>query len=76
MMISCEKAAIICNKTQYNDATFAERIKLKFHLLVCKVCSKFSKKNAQLTHLCERSKLYSLTEEEKIRMKRELQNNS
>ncbi len=76
MMISCEKAAIICNKTQYNEATFAERIKLKFHLLVCKVCSKFSKKNAQLTHLCEKSKLYSLSEEEKMKMKRAMRKDS
>ena len=74
MMISCEKAAIICNKTQYDEASFWERVKLKFHLLVCKVCSKFSKKNAQLTHLCEKSSLHSLSEEEKIRMKRKLQN--
>lgn len=74
-MISCEKAAIVCNKTQYNEATLWERLNLKFHLLVCKVCSKFSRKNAQLTLLCEKSKLYSLSEEDKLQMKRKLGNN-
>ena len=27
-MISCEKAAIICNKTQYNESSFWEKYKL------------------------------------------------
>ncbi len=75
-MISCEEAAIICDKNQYKEASFWELVNLKFHFLVCKVCSKFSKKNTQLTLLCEKSNLYSLSEEEKRRMKRELQNNS
>lgn len=74
-MISCEEAAIICHKTQYNEATFWERLSLRFHLLMCKVCPQFSKKNAQLTHLCEKSKLYTLSEEEKSRMKQVLKNN-
>lgn len=73
-MISCEEAALISSKKQYKEATFWERVNLRFHLVVCEVCSKFTKKNAQLTHLCEKSKLYSLTEEEKLRMKHELQN--
>ena len=29
-MISCEEAAIICNKTQYKEATFLEKIKIAF----------------------------------------------
>jgi len=72
-MISCEEAAIICHKTQYKEATFWERLNLKFHLMICKVCPQFSRKNAKLTHLCEKSRLYSLSEEEKLRMKQELQ---
>jgi hypothetical protein len=75
-MITCEEAALISSKTQYKEATFWERINLKLHLLVCSVCSKFTKKNAQLTHLCEKSRLYSLSEEEKLGMKRKLQNKS
>ena len=71
-MISCEEAAIICHKTQYKEATFWERMNLKFHLLMCKVCPQFSKKNSQLTELCEKSKLYALSEEDKRGMKREL----
>ncbi len=73
-MISCEKAAIICDKMQYKEASLKEKIQLKFHLLVCKTCSVFSKKNTQLTSLCEKANLHSLTESEKLKMKNELNN--
>lgn len=72
-MISCEEASIICNKTQYKEATFMEKIKLKLHLFVCNTCSKFSKKNTKLTLLFEKTDLRSLSESEKIEMKQQLQ---
>jgi len=72
-MISCEKAATICNKAQYREATFMEKMKLRFHLLMCKTCSKFTKQNTQFTTLCEKANLQSLSEQEKIKMKQQLQ---
>ncbi|MDB2606461.1 hypothetical protein N9Y48_01645 [Zobellia sp.] len=71
-MISCEKAAIICNKTQYREATLIEKIKLRFHLLMCATCSKATKKNQHLTSLCQKADLHSLTEKEKAKMKKVL----
>lgn len=71
-MMSCEKAAVICNKAQYREATFLEKIKLKLHLLLCKTCAGFSKKNKELTTLCEKANLHSLSESEKERMKQRL----
>ncbi len=71
-MISCEKAAIICNKTQYREATFFEKMKLKFHLLVCRTCSKFSKKNTHFTSLCNQANLQSLSNKDKELMKDKL----
>jgi len=71
-MISCEKAATICNKTQYREATFMETLKLRFHLLMCKTCSAFTKKNTELTALCEKANLHSLSENDKIKMKKQL----
>lgn len=73
-MISCDKAAIICNKTQYGEASFMDKVKLKFHLFMCKTCSTFTKKNTQLTTLCEKANLYGLSEQEKLKMKEQLQN--
>ncbi len=72
-MISCEEAAKICNKKQYKEATFLEKIKLTFHIIYCKTCSKFSKKNAELTTLCNKAPLHCLPEQEKVKMKKELQ---
>jgi len=72
MMISCEKAAIICNKTQYEEASFMDKLKLRFHLFMCKTCSKFTKKNTELTSICEKANLHSLSEPEKIIMKEQL----
>ncbi len=68
-MINCEEAQIICHKTQYKDASFWETLKLRFHLLVCKACASFSKKNTRLTTLCETASIRSLSDKDKVRMK-------
>jgi len=49
--ISCEKAAEICNKAQYNNASLLEKIKLRYHLVFCKVCATYSKQNNLLTRM-------------------------
>ena len=74
MMISCDEAAIICNKKQYKEATFFEKIKLRLHLFICKACPQFSKKNAKLTDLCDKAPLRCLAEEDKTQMKKKLEN--
>ncbi len=73
MMISCEKATILCNKTQYGEASFLEKLQLKFHLFMCKTCSSFSKKNTELTSLCQKANLNGLSTSEKEQMKTALQ---
>lgn len=50
-----------------------EKIKLRFHLFMCKTCSKFAAENTKLTTLCEKAHLHSLSEQEKVYMKRQLQ---
>ena len=73
-MISCDKAALICDKAQYNEASFFDKLKLNLHLMICKACTKNAKKNTTLTSLCKEAKLKSLTENEKTMMKKELEN--
>ncbi len=72
-MISCEQAALICNKAQYREATFLEKVKLKFHVLYCETCSKFTKQNTAFTSLCDKADLHGLSEAEKDKMKAELE---
>lgn len=74
-MISCDKAATICNKVQYKEASFVEKMKLRLHLLFCKTCRKFTKKNTELSQLCNKANLHSLTEQEKNTIKKQLKDN-
>ncbi|MEK6154403.1 hypothetical protein WIW50_14135 [Flavobacteriaceae bacterium 3-367] len=39
---------------------------------MCKTCSAFTKKNTEFTTLCEKANLQSLSEMEKVKMKKEL----
>lgn len=74
-MINCEKASTICDKNQYKEATLLEQIKLGFHLLFCKTCAAFSKKNKELTILCDKANLQILSEQEKEKMREKIENN-
>lgn len=74
-MTACEKAALRCNKAQYNEATFLEKVKLSLHLLVCRACAKNTKNNNRLTHLCKKAHLASLDAKEKKEMKKKLFDN-
>ena len=50
--ITCKQAVAICDKSQYKEATFFEKIQLNIHFLCCKTCTKYSKQNVFLTKLC------------------------
>jgi len=69
MTISCEKAALICNKFQYNEATWWDKFRLKRHLKRCKSCAEYTEKNTAFTSLCEKAALNCLSESEKDKMK-------
>ena len=45
----CEKYGMFCDKCQYDEASFWERLKLKFHLFLCGGCREYSKKNTHLS---------------------------
>ncbi len=55
LKISCDEATTICDKNQYGEATFFDKIKLQIHLLMCKACSKYSKHNTFLTKVYEKN---------------------
>ena len=72
-MISCDEASDICNKKQYKEATWWQVLKLRYHLLICKTCNKYSTKNAKFTTLCEKANLHVISQEEKEAMKKKLE---
>jgi predicted chitinase len=49
MKLTCDEATTICDKTQYGEATLWEKIKLNFHLFMCKNCRLYSKQNKIIT---------------------------
>ncbi|WP_442265176.1 hypothetical protein ACSIGC_12630 [Tenacibaculum sp. ZS6-P6] len=49
LKISCQEANEICNKSQYNESTFSERMKLQLHIAFCKACALYTKQNVKLT---------------------------
>lgn len=79
LFITCEEATMICDKKQYNEATFMERLKFRIHLLMCKFCSLYSKQNNLLTYFYQSKakechhKIHTISKQEKEVLKRKLQ---
>ncbi len=66
--MNCEEASKVCNKLQYNEAGFWEKVKFKIHLLLCRGCARFTKKNIHLTTMINKAPLHCLSKEEKSAM--------
>lgn len=49
MKITCDQATKICDKNQYGEAKFIEKVKLSVHLVLCKKCGMYSKQNVVMT---------------------------
>lgn len=71
-MISCDEAALICNKSQYREASLLEKLQLKLHILFCSTCSSFSKRNKQLSEMFGRTKLHVLSDSTKKQLKQQI----
>jgi len=69
LFISCDEASHNCDKSQYNEASFWERLKLNIHLLYCKACRKYSNNNTKLSQVINHSKVDCLDIKDKQIMK-------
>jgi hypothetical protein len=84
--ITCDEATTICDKNQYGEASFFDKIKLNIHFIGCKVCALYTRQNTILTKLyknkgrADKTKLgslcMSLEEKEKLRIALEKSINS
>ncbi|MFD1615384.1 hypothetical protein [Gelatiniphilus marinus] len=72
IMMPCDKANHVCDKTQYKEATLWELIKLNIHLLYCRACRKYTKNNTLLTKKIKESKIECLDNTRKASMKKNL----
>jgi len=76
LMISCDEATAICDKNQYGEASSWDKLKLNFHLLLCKHCATYSKQNNAITKMlgkyldtCDGSKHLTLEEKKELEKK-------
>lgn len=73
IFLKCNEAALVCDKSQYNEAGFREKIMLGVHLTMCKMCRNYDKQNVKLTSTIKASKIKTLNPEEKQRLKTRLE---
>jgi hypothetical protein len=73
VFIKCEEANHTCDKTQYKEASFWEKIKLNIHLIYCAACRKYTARNTKLTKVVSKSKPKTLSTEQKEKMEEALQ---
>lgn len=74
IVIPCDEANHVCDKTQYKNATLWEKIKLNIHLLYCRACRDYTKNNTKLTKAIQKSKVECLDKASKVKMKKTLDN--
>ena len=71
--ISYDEARHICDKLQYGEATLMEQIKLHIRLSWCNISRKYTRKNTQLTTLCQSADLKTLDKDKKDTLKKMLE---
>ena len=57
VVIPCDKANHVCNKTQYKESTLWEKIVLNIHLIYCRVCREYTKNNRKLSKAIKKSEV-------------------
>lgn len=72
IIIPCDEANLVCDKTQYKEATLWEKIKLNVHLLYCKACRKYTSQNTKLTKVINTSDVKCLDKKDKQVLKETL----
>ncbi|WP_034043407.1 hypothetical protein [Wocania ichthyoenteri] len=72
VVIPCDEANHVCDKTQYKEATLWEKIKLNIHLIYCRACREYTKNNTKLTKKVKESKVECLDKKCKESMKKDL----
>ena len=69
---NCEDACLACDKAQYEEAKFTEKLWVRLHGFICKKCRKYNQENRELTQRLN-SKITKLSKEEKLKLQRKLE---
>ena len=71
--LECHEANHICDKNQYKEATFWEKVKLNIHLIYCRACRKYTARNTKLTKAVKNPKVKAMNVSDKQSLKERLQ---
>lgn len=71
-IIKCDSACKICDKAQYNEASFRDKLCLALHLVFCKTCRNYVRNNRKLTKHVD-SKIKKLNPEAKAKMQLDIE---
>ncbi len=58
--LECHEANHICDKNQYKEASFWEKVRLTIHLIYCRACRKYTSRNGKLTKLVKNPKVKTM----------------
>jgi hypothetical protein len=71
--IPCSEANHVCDKSQYKESSFWEKVKLNIHLLYCKACREYTKQNINLSSIITKSKVTCMDKKNKDCLKTEFE---
>lgn len=78
-MLSCKEVSKLVSQAQDRSLTLGERLSVRMHLLMCRMCRRYQKQLAFLTQAGRRfshlshAGAFTLTEKAKARMKQKLE---
>lgn len=70
LFINCDEAKMICDKSQYKNASIFQKLKHTLHLFYCKYCRQYSKNNTKLTKCVKKSEIHLLDDAIKVEMQK------
>ena len=67
IFINCEQAAHICDKSQYNESTWWERLRLNLRFIYCSITRAYVKRNKKLTAMVKDAQCMDSVAKENLR---------
>jgi hypothetical protein len=73
IIFKCKEASHICDKSQYKESSFIERLLMRMHQWMCKVCREHSAENTKLTEIIQKADLKTMPAERKDELRQVIQ---
>ena len=72
LFLKCDETAQVCDKCQYDEASFWDNFKMKLHHLICKCCRDYSSTNSKLTKSIKSANIETFPNKEKELLKAQI----